>query len=102
MTLIEALKSGRPFKRKGDRFWCVAPDTLEIPHEDGDGQTIVKRQDILVDDWEIQDKKVEITRTEFWEAVNKVLSEWEGNHGTAVVNAAKLIANRLGLGDSQP
>lgn len=42
--------------------------------------------------------KVEITRAQFWEAVEGVLQDWEGNHMTAVTNAAKLIAAKLGLG----
>jgi hypothetical protein len=52
MTLIEAIKSGRNFRRKGDHEWLVPPAIgFFHPHE------------IIADDYELDEKKVEITRS---------------------------------------
>lgn len=99
MTLIEAIKSGRPFRRRSwdDGHWVSVSDD-DILRFDDATDFISDVVDMCADDWEIQEPKVEITRAQFWEAVEGVLQDWEGNHMTAVTNAAKLIAAKLGIG----
>ena len=57
MTLIEAIKSGQPFrhKRTGFLYGPMLPswDNVRWSHED-----------VLLDVWEIEEKKVEITETQ--------------------------------------
>lgn len=43
MTLIEAIKSGRPFRRKGEDFWTVPGDTKS---------QIFSAEDVTACDWE--------------------------------------------------
>ena len=58
MNLIEAIKSGKKFKREAwSRF------------EKWDPYYPVILSDVLADDWEIEEKKVEITRTQFFSAI---------------------------------
>ena len=62
MTLIEAIKSGRHFRRP-----CFAHNWMGYSLKDqvmkrADGQEYCPcKEDILADDWEIEEKKVEIT-----------------------------------------
>lgn len=75
MNLIEALKSGRPFRRLSKN--CIprndpkpgCPNYIEgwftatsIPY------LILLVEDILADDWEVKEVTVNITVQKFWEA----------------------------------
>lgn len=65
MNIIEAAKSGKRFKRK---IWG------RFEESDLAGQVkIVAVGDILADDWEIEEKKVEITNSQFYEAYRRML-----------------------------
>lgn len=70
MNLLEAIRSGRPYRRKhwnnGNGQWRETPDIEEYWHQ-AYTETL---GDLLADDWEIQEPLVEITRTQFWEVVN--------------------------------
>ena len=60
MNLIEAIKSGKPFRRTswGSRqFIDPRSDRLDLPLDA-----------IVADDWEVDEKKVTLTSTEFHEA----------------------------------
>lgn len=87
MNLIEAVKSGRPFRR-------VAWLKTDYRNPDSWSQSFLK-QDILADDWEIQEPTVTITRSQFWEAVN---AEWT-ERSMANDHCVRAIARALGLGD---
>lgn len=89
MNLIEAVKSGRPFKRKawGTSDW-EAPESWSKPF---------LKYDILADDWELEESKVEITATQFHEAARKVWEEDFDKTRESPHFFAKLIAKRLGL-----
>lgn len=63
MNIIEAIKSGKPFRRKDiNMHWIIRKDY-------GDFFT-VSFDSILLDDWEIQEKTIQITESQFdelWE-----------------------------------
>jgi hypothetical protein len=65
MTLIAAIKSGRPFRRRGKH------DRFSEPFGPGIFSLTVTQEDILADDWEIQEPEVRITRTQFWAAYSE-------------------------------
>ena len=58
MNIIEAVKSGLPYKRKSHSCWFDKTN-----HWRGD--------DILADDWEVQEQTVTITKRELREAYCK-------------------------------
>lgn len=110
MTLIDAINSGRPFRRKA---WSVAAGcavkthqcryiegglSLELVLDDGQQTREVDWDDILADDWEIQEPKVEITRAQFLEAFGQMYCE-PPFCGRAVDSSfAIALAVKLGLG----
>ncbi len=65
MNLVEAIKSGRPWKRKG-AAWSWREPIVRVP---GYNQVSFELSDLLADDWEIEEPTVTITRAQFWEAV---------------------------------
>lgn len=83
MNLLEAVKimQGRLPKRSGD---------LQFPHETCKRLNLTA-QDILATDWEIEERKIEITETEFEEA----LSEAEQMYGRTGTNFIKELKKRL-------
>jgi hypothetical protein len=66
MTLIEAVESGKPFKR-----------TCWSSYERMDKRNILglSTEDILADDWEIQEEKIEITREQLRWAYHEAPSD---------------------------
>lgn len=73
MNLIEAVKSGRRFRRRCWDVWYEAGATRIISWRDdnessGDGFYCSLVEDLLADDYEVEEKKVEITRGKFLEA----------------------------------
>ena len=76
MDLISAVKSGKPFKRKGDEgsyrltghltYSCGKNGAIY-----GVGTRVFSVEDILAEDWEVEEAKVEITESEFHEAVRE-------------------------------
>lgn len=86
MNLIEAVKSGRPFKRRSYNCFIVS-------RTDSMGPLELSRQDILADDWEVEEEKKEFTRTRIYEAVR---NEVAGLHRLSDVNAdAEMIAHNV-------
>ena len=65
MTLQEAIKSGKRFKRPFDAAW-IEPVTGYY----------LEGEDILADDWEIEEQKVEITKSKLADAYDKALADW--------------------------
>lgn len=67
MTLIEAVRSGKPFRRK---CWSQGYHVLDIY------KTIAcSLEDILADDWEIQEEKIEITERQLRRIYQDVFGE---------------------------
>lgn len=55
MTLKEALESGKNFKRRIDAYYC-------IPFHDKNQHRSFSTNDIIADDWEIEEEKIEVTK----------------------------------------
>jgi hypothetical protein len=98
MTLQEAIKSGKRFRRhimfKGE--WYSNP----CQHGTFD------YADILADDWEIESTPVTITKEQFYEACEQVMESYAKNMDVAMINAGPRfatsineLAERLGLND---
>lgn len=71
MDLITAIKSGRPFRRKE---YADKMDYIRLPKE-GFNTLNLAIGDIVADDWETEEVKVEITESEFWELAADQLSK---------------------------
>jgi len=80
MNIIDAVKSGRRFYRKGwDTVFGGEGEYVEI---DGNfGGYKLSRSDILATDWEVEERKIQITEKE----LDKVLSETIGKHLAAQI-----------------
>jgi len=61
MNIIEAVKDGRRFRRGGSEYWFCRADTSWIMSEEG----------LASDDWEIDEKKVEVTEEQVKAALCK-------------------------------
>jgi hypothetical protein len=64
MNIIEAIKSGGRFRRKGETSWYSAiSDNYPLINI-----SAISRENFLADDWEIDDGTVKITREQFNDA----------------------------------
>lgn len=83
MTIIEAVKSGKRFRRKGDAsgLWGCVDEAISVR---------LYRADILAEDWEIEEPRVEITRAQLQEAFERC---WRANACYSLSG----IAKELGL-----
>lgn len=61
MTLIEAINTGKKFKRKHDK------------HEPLHCYYYFNKEDILATDWEVEEEKYEITKDELDSLINRAL-----------------------------
>lgn len=87
MNIIEAVKSGKRFRRKTHpNYWFDRPPTDHSFTIDW----------ILADDWEIEEKKVEITQEQLRLAVIAVHLN-TGLCGGNPERAARLVGQSLGL-----
>lgn len=91
MNLVEAVKSGQPFKRPNFTFYLRPDYDLE--------QFSFKREDFLADDWVVEEKEITITTSQFDEAVkrtsNKVYKcEYNDVH---ICDYLKALQKELGL-----
>lgn len=81
MNIIEAIKSGRPYRRKlwakatcqPPTLWCVKTidmcGQLQLVKDDMESFA-PQWDDLLADDWEIQEPTVTITKAQFYSAVD--------------------------------
>lgn len=97
MNIIEAFKSGKPFKRKSvSDSLSIATANYFQPLEGDLNDEYFKGvfynfsvADILADDWEVLDKQITITRYEFWQAVLKAQKSGSGDPETLPYRIAK-------------
>ena len=81
MNIQAAIKSGKRFRREGRSFMGPVPTTCGyIQYNDAklSGLVKLKQEDILAEDWVVEEKKIEITETEFdkaWDIMVGYLSE---------------------------
>lgn len=94
MNLIEAIKSGKRFKLKRDREWHTQGQVLQI-HE--------ARSDLICDNWEIEEEKIEITRSQLQEAFNKCSFQIHDLSGGFPNYSCRidLLAKELGFTESE-
>ena len=77
MDLITAIKSGRPFKRKGQEGWFKKGTKTSGTFEDNCGYPcLLSVESVLADDWEIEEPKVEITESVLERAADNVMCRW--------------------------
>lgn len=63
MNLIEAIKSGKRFRRGDESAWTFQMEDYHLSHED-----------ILADDWEIEEPTISVTRSQ-------VTAAWKNQNG---------------------
>jgi len=87
MNLIDAIKSGKPYRRKSIcNAWYNVP---ALSHSIAD---------ILADDWEIEESTVQVTCSQFWEAANLSFKKWHQPIIDSHVGLElTLLARKLGL-----
>lgn len=102
MNLIEAIKSGKPYRRKywsnGNGQWRPAVDFMTHWNHNHVGETL---GDFVADDWETLDPSVTITRAQFWEAAPQFIaadhrSLWRADTLNGMLAE---MARKLGLGE---
>lgn len=88
MTIIEAIKSGRPFKRSSWNRDFIRPPfvNLNLPAED-----------LIADDWEVESTPVTITREQFDAAWRKAEDICENMEITTRHYLYELVVRELGL-----
>lgn len=71
MNIIDAIKSGRPCRRVmwPNKQFYIQPGTELYP------ECMLTGEDVLADDWITEELKMEITESEFWNAVSNVYKE---------------------------
>ena len=88
MNIIEAITSGKPFKRK---YW---PKFYPPGYLKNDNLYQIHKDDLLADDWEIA-KEIKITREQFDQAYVRAVGNLPSNSTTKVL--IDMIAEELGL-----
>lgn len=89
MNIIEAIKSGKKFKRPNFNEWlcirsfdhCALSEFRYVDPADGKAslsECELRPVDVLADDWQVEEKKIEITEMALERAVDKILclGEW--------------------------
>lgn len=102
MTIIEAIKSGKPFRRKGEKNWYGnSPDAAKMFHIES-MNVFCHYASIIADDWEVEEKKIEITHSQLLKAIAAVAKkecETLGDHHRVQIlcGFAPHISKELGL-----
>lgn len=79
MTIQEAIKNGKRFKRPcfPRQNWMYIPKgCVQITRIDGVPYTL-DITDLLADDWEVEEEKIELTRTQFFKACELIPSSFD-------------------------
>lgn len=82
MNIIEAIKSGKRFKRQHWEVFLYSQGDYNFPSSD-----------ILADDWEVEDQAVMVTREQLEAAWREVIG-WNEPNGASTFEA---ISKELGL-----
>jgi hypothetical protein len=85
MNIIEAIKSGKKYRQKGERGYYHPPDECS--------RYTFTLEQILAEDWEFQ----AITREQFDAVWNKYVQRFEGPEQEAMLKELDLVAKELGL-----
>lgn len=71
MTIIEAVKSGKRFSRRGWRFFDPSMPSWQYVE--------FTPEDILAEDWEVLEEKITVTKAQLEKAWTHVSVSWSGN-----------------------
>ncbi len=102
MNIVEATKSGLPFRRKTNFSWMVVPkDSKTVLDVFSGWKAVLTVEDLLADDYEVK-KVVEITSEQFWKACQEYVDGLEDVDGdTSNIKSPSWwfmnIAKKLGL-----
>lgn len=109
MNLIDAIKSGKPFRRPCHNVYMKGVESDELGADDDcealflrsipDERISLMPHDLLAIDWEIQESTVTITRAQFWNAVNYSSSTPLGHEVALNWDGIEKLARQLGLED---
>lgn len=77
MTIQEAINSGKPIRRKSDKFWIDYNFHQRF---------YINVEEILADDWEIEEEKIEITRSQLNAALGSYVF-----HASIIENVSKAL-----------
>jgi len=91
MDIIEAIKSGKKYRRIGEKHWYeTAPDFSHYAFS---------TRDVLSDDWEIEQTSVTITRQQFDDAWVKSINDAlrVQTHPATLPYLRDLVAKEIGL-----
>lgn len=94
MTLKEAIKSGKRFKRPCYEVWLKLNKERNSIEWSNNSAPYHPGIELSYDDWEVEEKKVEITREMFLSAF---ISDFAGYDQHHIKTFANNIADRLGL-----
>jgi hypothetical protein len=70
LNIIDAVKSGKRHRRKGNNLWSEALRSQDVYYN---------VESILATDWEIEERKIEITESEF-DAIAEDVERFNRNH----------------------
>jgi hypothetical protein len=93
VNIIEAIKSGKKFKRQGGTSWysrmLADYPTINI--------SAISREDFLADDWEVETTSVTITREQFDAAWRRAVDVCENMEIKTQHYLYELVVRELGL-----
>ena len=81
MNIVDAMKSGKTVKRKPwNRFGHI--EYFDRFTFTNNHTTLLEKEDVIADDWEIEEQKVEITKSQFIQAwaESAIDASKENNH----------------------
>lgn len=78
MNIIEAIKSGKRFRRKTYDIWW---DAVIKSYASQTATFNLMPADLIAEDWEIEEEKIEVTKTQLYEAYMNSLGSYSGMCG---------------------
>jgi hypothetical protein len=86
MNIIEAIKSGKPYRRKNDLEFFTPGDEYDFTYSE-----------VLSEEWEVEQTPVTITREKFDDAWRRALDVSENMEITTQRYLYELVIRELGL-----
>ena len=91
MNIIEAIKSGKRFKRPDWPEWCSEAD-IRDPE---DGHLDITRADTLANDWEVEEAVVPITASRFDSAWDRAIYGTNLHYGIVISSFTQEYVDRV-------
>lgn len=99
MNIIEAVRSGKPCRRKAWAPGCVQSPFRPSENSYYSRDLELSACDILADDWEIEERKVEITYSVLERAIEKSHYPFSWREKGVPICPTQRLAKELGLID---